>query len=70
MGVMSRCAFCGGQQIQGLNSFAHRYAPNRVQTVKVCEHCEPKARREGYAVAEREPRAGNGPFEDLFVTPP
>ena len=54
----------------GLNSFAHRYAPNRVETVKVCEHCEPEARREGFAVAEREPHTGNGTSEDLFVTPP
>lgn len=70
MSVISRCAFCGGQHPQGFNSFAHRYAPNRVETVKVCKHCEPEARREGYAVAEREPRAGGGTPEDLFVTPP
>jgi hypothetical protein len=66
---MSRCAFCGSQKSLGSHFFAHRYGEQRVETVKVCEHCEPVARQAGYQVAEREPRPA--PFSaESGTTPP
>jgi len=67
---MSRCAFCGSLQMIGGHSFAHRFAPNRFETVKVCERCVPEAQRAGFAVAEREPRIERGASDELGVTPP
>ena len=52
---MSRCAFCGKQQRLGNHFFAHRLEQHSIQTVKVCEGCEPAALEAGFTVAEREP---------------
>lgn len=67
---MSRCAFCGDQQRLGHHFFAHRYEQRKIETVKVCEGCEPAARRAGYTVAEREPSSNQGGWEEPGTTAP
>jgi hypothetical protein len=66
---MSRCAFCGSQQDIGSHFFAHRYEQRKVETVKVCDRCEPNARAAGFTVAEREP-ATQVSWDDSGTTPP
>jgi len=67
---MSRCAFCGSQKTLGSHFFAHRYEARRVETVKVCEHCESAARQAGYQVAEREPEPAQPFSAESGTTPP
>jgi hypothetical protein len=67
IGRMSRCAFCGGEQRLGQHFFAHRYSHRKLETIKVCEHCENSARNVGFTLAEREPKLGP---EELATTPP